>query len=609
MHSTPNRFLSIAIIEILMFIFFGILASFTIATHFSQILGLSFENFSYLAIIISLVPTFVGLFYAKSIFTQNVSKDIDALVLIIIVGLGVAILGLISHSSGSDHFLYTPNAVYMLNNPEEPMSFKLHFFESGENCNIYSLSWGTSNAFEYTRAVFARIFNLNFLTSYYLVTSFLVSFLIPLAIYLAVNHFSKNTLTAAISTFFTICVLLLLGETQRTFGSFTITKAADGKTLLLAVGIPLFISTTMNYFRYYSRFYWAKLLVISTALVGASSSTIFLLPALAMVLTISHYFISNEPKEFIKRTIIYGFSFGYLLIYAVFLATNMTSDFSPDSPVNVGYPTSFFGHLSLFINPDLPITPIVFLTFMILAIFFTKGKLKLFLLAWIFSSILLFLNPWIAPFYIRYITSSNVYWRLFYILPFPLVIGIFSGKLVQITSRLNNIPKFSLTMFFMSIIIAPHFFPNSSSVLNTTEIRIPPTIHKLPTDLADIANQIIILVSDGSMLAPKELSGIIPMFSSELPQVVVKSKETKLWLGECGNDYLADLRIASFEFVGGDMDKLSDFQEYMIIEGKDLNSIVLKRGVVLNATSIMRDLKQYMFINSKRIGSYVVVWK
>ncbi|MCH7479787.1 MAG: hypothetical protein IIC79_00180 [Chloroflexi bacterium] len=556
----------------------------------------------------SFVPVFFGIVHAKDMLSKNVAIDINALVVIFIVSLIVGILGLISHSSGGDQFLYTPNAVYMLNNPEEPMSFELHFFESGEDCNIGSLSWGTSNSFEYTRAVFARIFNLNFLTSYFLVTSFVVSFLIPLAIYLALHHFTKNTLTAAISTLFTIGVLLLLGETQRTFGNFTITKAADGKTLLLAVGIPLFISMTFNYFRYHSRLYWLFLMVISTALVGASSSTIFLLPALAIVLVISHYFISNEPRDYFKQTIYYGLSFGYLVLYALFLATSMTTDFSPDSPINVGYPVSFFGHLSLFINPDFPITPIVLVIFTILAIILTQGRLKTLLIVWVLSAILLFLNPLISPLIIRYITSSNVYWRLFYILPFPLVIGIAAGELMQMLSRISRSRQVALLILSILVFISPHFFSGSSSVLQTTEFRIPPTFHKLPNDLVNIADKIINIVPEGSMLTPKELSGIIPMLSSEHPQVVVKSKETKLWLAECGKEDLADLRLASYAFIGGDVDKLPDFQEYMFVEGKDLTSVVLK-GRVLNDTSITRDLTGYMFANSKKFGSYIVFWK
>ena len=608
MHSESRRFLSIIIIEIIMFIFFGILASFTIATHISQIMGLSFQTYSYFAILLSTVPIIIGLIYAKDLIDHTVTKDTNALVLIFGVSLVVATLGLISHSSGSDQFFYVPNAVYMLNHPEEPMSFNVHFFDSGENCNTESLSWGTSNPFEYTRAVLAGLLNLNYLTVHYLVTSFVVSLLIPLAIYLAINHFSKNTLNAAIGTLFTIGVLLLLGETQRTFGSFTITKAINGKTLLFAVGLPLFISTTMNYFRYHTRFYWGSLFIISTGLVGASSTTIFLLPALAVVLTISHYFISNEPKKYTKHAVFYGFSFGYLFIYAVFLATNITTNLGLDSPVNVGYPSSFLGHLYLFVNPELPITPVVLIIFTILAIFFTHGKLRILLSAWIISSIILFLNPLVAPILIRYITSSNVYWRLFYIFPFPLVVGVVAVNLVEIVSRVSRIGQVAMLIFITVALVSPHFFSESSSVLQTTEIRIPPTYHKLPTHLLEIVNQIISTVPGGAMLTPKELSGMIPMVSSEHPQVVINSNEVRLWLGECGKDDLADLRLASSDFVGGSKRKLSEFQEYLNVEGRNLNSIVLARRV-LTDNSIKRVLQEYMFVNSKHIGPYNVYWK
>ena len=110
------------------------------------------------------------------------------------------------------------------------------------------------------------------------------------------------------------------------------------------------------------------------------------------------------------------------------------------------------------------------------------------------------------------------------------------------------------------------------------------------------------------MLTPKELSGMIPMVSSEHPQVVINSNEVRLWLGECGKDDLADLRLASSDFVGGSKRKLSKFQEYLNVEGRNLNSIVLVRRV-LTDTSIKRVLQEYMFVNSKHIGPYNVYWK
>ena len=608
MHSESRRFLSIIIIETLMFIFFGILASFTIATHISQVIGLSFQVYSYLAILMSIVPIFFSLTYAKYLLDDTVTKDTNALLVIFIVSLVVGTLGLISNSSATDQLFYAPNAIYMLNHPDEPMSFDVHFFESGENCNTESLSWGTSNPYEYTRAVLAGLLNLNYLTVHYLITSFVVSILITLAIYLAINHFSNNTLTAAISTLFTIGFLLLLGETQRAIGGFAITNSFSGKTLLIAVGIPLFISTTINYFHYYSRYYWVMLLIVSTALIGATSTTIFLLPALATVLAISHYFISNEPKKFLRRTIFYGFSFGYLIIYAVFLATSMSGDFGLDSPVNVGYPASFLGHLYLIVNPGLSITLVVFIISTILAICFTRRRFKILLTAWIVSSIILFLNPWVASLLMRYITSSNVYWRLFFIFPFPLTIGIVAAILVERASRTHKIFQIAGSFVVALILISPHFVSNSSSVLNTTEIRIPPTFHKLPIESFGFVNQIVSTIPDGSMLTPRELSGIIPMVSSKHPQVVIKSKEVTLWLGECGKDDLAELRLASAAFVGGDIDSLSYFQEYLEVEGKTLTSIVLARRV-LTPTSVKGDLLKYMFVNSKQIGPYNVFWK
>ena len=40
-----------------------------------------------------------------------------------------------------------------------------------------------------------------------------------------------------------------------------------------------------------------------------------------------------------------------------------------------------------------------------------------FLLGWSGLAALLYLNPWVAPWLIEHITSPNIYWRLFYLLP------------------------------------------------------------------------------------------------------------------------------------------------------------------------------------------------
>lgn len=133
------------------FWFVGSLASFTVATHISQILGLSFNYFTYIGFLLSSISFIIGFVYAQKRLERVETKDSKSIALILLVSVIVGALGLISNSSSSDSFFYVPNVVYMLDNPRESMSFGIHFFDSGEYCNTISYVWGASNPFDYAR--------------------------------------------------------------------------------------------------------------------------------------------------------------------------------------------------------------------------------------------------------------------------------------------------------------------------------------------------------------------------------------------------------------------------------------------------------------------------
>ena len=608
MRTYPTQNLSIFIIETLFFWIVGGLASFTIATHISQVLGLSFNYFTYIGILLSSISFIIGIIYAKK--RRVGAKDIKSLGLILVVSLFTGALGLLSHSSSSDSFFYVPNVVYMLDNPNEPMSFGIHFFDSGEGCNTTSYIWGTSIAFDYARGAVSNLLDVNYLTVYYMLSSAVVSFLIPMAYFLLLSHFSENTLTTVAGTVVILGVLFLLGETHRTYGNFTVTRAYEGKTVLLAFGIPLFISFTLSYFKSPSRYYWLLLFGASTALLGVSPSALVILPALAVVLWIAHFSIMDDTKIFIKQSLFFFFSFGYLFFYGVLIMANMTTNLGIDSIVNYSYATTFEGQLRYIIRSksQFPPTLIAVVVGSALTIYFSKQKQRTFILVWMISAIILFLNPIVSNYLILYFTSPNIYWRLFYIFPFPLLIGLSTIHLIKILARYQKSLQYAIVVIVGLALILPHFNLYSSSIFRSTDFRFPPTRHKLPPKLVDQVYDIVNIVPDGTMLAPGGISGIIPMVSSGHQQMVIRREEVRLWLGECGRDNYARIRIAASKYVQGDDSKILEFRQFLLNEGDQVKSIIMIRDG--NSRIFARaDLKNYGFVNKMNIGNYVAFWK
>jgi phosphoglycerol transferase MdoB-like AlkP superfamily enzyme len=77
-----------------------------------------------------------------------------------------------------------------------------------------------------------------------------------------------------------------------------------------------------------------------------------------------------------------------------------------NSPANQPWPTTFFGHLNLIINPYVPLTPLAAFISIIISLIFCKQRRIL--LIWIAASVILYLNPLVAPFIIEKVTSRPV---------------------------------------------------------------------------------------------------------------------------------------------------------------------------------------------------------
>lgn len=90
-------------------------------------------------------------------------------------------------------------------------------------------------------------------------------------------------------------------------------------------------------------------------------------------------------------------------------------DVSKDSVLNKPWPVTFLRHAELVFNG--PVVASFFIIGTISAIVFVQKRERRLLTMWTVLVFVLYLNPVVAPFIIKYVTSPNIYWGL--VLPAP----------------------------------------------------------------------------------------------------------------------------------------------------------------------------------------------
>lgn len=285
-----------------------------------------------------------------------------------------------------------------------------------------------------------------------------------------------------------------------------------------------------------------------------------------------------------------------------------TLDLGINSPVNQDFPATFEGQWSLIFNQNNPRTLQILLISTVLSLLFLRRNSRRFLITWIFAVILIFLNPITAPLLITYVTSSNIYWRLFYIYPFPFVLVItFStlGKYLQTQRTWIKWVSFLLLTGVLLLSFKSRYF--LSIFRFNPQFQFPPG-YKLSSTEVILANEIISQTSEGPMLAPLPISGVILIFSSQYPQMIIRSDEVIPWLSACNLPaQIGENRLGAASFIGGNPEGFQDFQEFLEIESVYTRSIVIADD--MNSDTVNRLLNTYGYTNQNAIDSYQIYWR
>jgi hypothetical protein len=532
--------------------FLGVLAAHTCLTHLAQVLGLSFRfltlasSASALAVTAALVAAAV-----RRLRSAPPRGDRWATRLACLLVVSAGVLGLLSFRPDTDDYYYVPAAVHALENPHEPLGFLVRGLIDPPGTPLVSHNFSTSVPYEYLSAVLAWALRCEFLAPYYLVMPVLVAGAIAAALLYLVGQLKLDPLASVLGCAVALAALLAMGETHWAYGNFTFARAFHGKTLLLSCGVPAFAAATVEFFRGPRPSRWLLLAAIATAMIGVTATAIVLLPLLALVLSVSVLVVQGTSRAYLRNLVLYGLSLVYVVGYAMaYLATGAASGLGLESAVNAGFPKDFAGHVRLMVDPARPVWLALVLGAALVFFRFARRDARWFVACWGALVVALFLNPLAASFLIEHVTSPNIYWRLYYLLPVGAFVGAAAAvglaRLAERRARQVAVAGAAILGSIVIQVVLP-----STSVLAQAHLGAPK--YKLPPDALAEARALIESAPSGPMLAPAELAGIVPMLSSRFPQVLRRGEAEFLWIdaGRFGAATARRLTATSFAARGG----------------------------------------------------------
>src|SRR5688572_7923343 len=532
--------------------FLGVLAAHTCLTHVAQVFGLSFRFLSLASCASAAALTCaLAVGAVRRLRRDPPRRDGWASWLAFALVALAGVLGLMSFRPDTDDYYYVPAAVHALENPGEPMGFLVRGLIEPPGVPLVSHNFSTSVPYEYLSAVLAWALKTEFLAPYYFVLPVLVSCAIAASLLYLAGQLDLDPLATVLGCAFALAALLAMGETHWAYGNFTFARAFHGKTLLLSCGVPAFAAATVEFFRSPRPSRWLLLAAIATAMVGVTATAIVLLPLLAFVLALGAVVVEGVSLAYVRRLVFYGLSLGYVVGYAAcYLATGAASGLGLESAVNAGFPKDYAGHLELMIRPESPVWLALALAAALVFFRLARRDARLFVACWGIVCVGLFLNPLAASFLIEHVTSPNIYWRLFYLLP----IGAFVGAAATVSLdrlRERRTLQIAAAGAAIAVLLALQLLIPEISVLKQAHLGAPK--YKLPPESLAEARALIEAAPSGPMLAPAELAGIVPMLTSRFPQVLRRGEAEFLWIdqGRFGARTAERLTATSFAARGG----------------------------------------------------------
>jgi hypothetical protein len=334
--------------------------------------------------------------------------------------------------------------------------------------------------------------------------------------------------------------------------------------------VPHFAERSLHFLRQPRARGWASLFVLGIVASGLTGTSLVFVPFLALFLGLAQLAAAGPSRRELAGVCAYGASLAYLvgLAFYMWLRTSR-SDYD-----HIGYemfPSTFVGQFQMVFGEGFSVTFAVLAVATAAALVLTSGFERRFLVGWSVAALALALNPWSMPL-ASGLTTYNAYWRLFFLFPFPLVLGLAcAAALTRFSPGSGSARPITAAL---GLIVAAGLL-NLALPTGTTfgEIDFALGANKIDPDEERAVLEIIESSVPGGMIAPRQYSALIPMYTSELPQVCVRRWSLLHFAYMNDRADLAESRLRAWRYLSGI--RVNGFQDLRALLTRDLPNVVL----------------------------------
>jgi hypothetical protein len=412
-----------------------------------------------------------------------------------------------------DDSVYATKAVFYRENPDQALNKTINWIVGLPiTAEVPAFQY-----YETIQAAVAYLFNVPYLGLYHVIFPAIVGFLMSLGTLLALSVFEPRRWMLALGLLLLTLVTVSLGETERTFGNFSIARAFQGKILFFAAGLPIWLYLSLRFFALRRFDTWFALLATGLCLVATTNSAMVLLPLFAGVIFVSY--ICCENAILTRRNVELGFAYVSALVPVALLAwefrTIAERSLGTRSLISAGFPLTFGGQLDFFINDRYPLTPILFCAGLSTTLLYSAYRR--FFAIWVVLMFVVFLNPLTFGFILKTITPETIYWRLFYLLPFPIIVASAFFTIPKVGSKSAIAIGAVLATFSVAAIWGP-----TSVIRRQNDATLGWPGFKIEEPTLSAIKEIARTVPTGSMFAPVDIASNMLIYSSKYPQFYMR---------------------------------------------------------------------------------------
>lgn len=422
-----------------------------------------------------------------------------------------------------DDSVYAPKAVFYTENPSDLVNNSITWIAGiPTEANSFVFQY-----YEVLQASLSWLLGVHFLTLYHVIFPFLVGFLAFCSIYLLLGLFYQETRIRLAGAIFLVMLALLLGETHRTYGNLSIARAFHGKFVLFYLGFYSWVYFSIKYFNEKKLRQIFHLSIVSIALTTLTTTTFIYVPFLSLAVYFA--FFLSRGELFSRSALKVGTGYFIALLPTAILALNFRQEAQKVMPagssINSGFSADFFDQIGYLINTNFPFTPFIFVASLVFACLFSPHR-KFFIL-WTLIPFVLLLNPVVSSFIIRHITTENAYWRMFYLLPFPLISAI------AFCSLAHKVREFKIIVSSTFLLLGGLIFVSPSSVFRLENgAKFDFLSYKIHEPIRSYVNEFAKSMAPGSVFAPLEVSSNLVIYTSKFPQYYLREDYLGLVIGK-----------------------------------------------------------------------------